>query len=182
MTASGDVDLVSHSVSPSYSHGARALYGVCEQGFGMSAQRSIVIGGGAFAGLALALALRQGLGPGIPDHCGRSGAGDAAEPRSARDRHRRGLPPAVRGHRRVGRGRGRGAADPGHGGHRFETRGRNPPGVSDIRRRCRTRRAIRAHGREPASDRCAGAARRSRGHRSACRAVTDFRPAQTASM
>src|ERR1700680_3081402 len=32
----------------------------------MSAQRSIVIGGGAFAGLALALALRQGLGADIP--------------------------------------------------------------------------------------------------------------------
>ena len=32
----------------------------------MSAQRSIVIGGGAFAGLALALALRQGLGPDVP--------------------------------------------------------------------------------------------------------------------
>jgi 2-octaprenyl-6-methoxyphenol hydroxylase len=32
----------------------------------MSAQRSIVIGGGAFAGLALALALRQGLGVDIP--------------------------------------------------------------------------------------------------------------------
>jgi len=32
----------------------------------MSAQRSIVICGGAFAGLALALALRQGLGPDIP--------------------------------------------------------------------------------------------------------------------
>ena len=32
----------------------------------MTAQRSIVIGGGAFAGLALALALRQGLGAGIP--------------------------------------------------------------------------------------------------------------------
>src|SRR5260370_34075423 len=32
----------------------------------MSAQRSMVIGGGAFAGLALALALRQGLGPDIP--------------------------------------------------------------------------------------------------------------------
>src|SRR4051812_48392033 len=30
------------------------------------AQRSIVIGGGAFPGLALALALRQGLGPEIP--------------------------------------------------------------------------------------------------------------------
>src|SRR3978361_1291261 len=32
----------------------------------MSAQRSIVICGAAFAGLALALALRQGLGAGIP--------------------------------------------------------------------------------------------------------------------
>src|SRR5260221_14475885 len=32
----------------------------------MPAQRSIVIGGGAFAGLALALALRQGLGAEIP--------------------------------------------------------------------------------------------------------------------
>lgn len=32
----------------------------------MSTQRSIVIGGGAFAGLALALALRQGLGAEIP--------------------------------------------------------------------------------------------------------------------
>jgi len=32
----------------------------------MAQQRGIVIGGGAFAGLALALALRQGLGPDIP--------------------------------------------------------------------------------------------------------------------
>jgi 2-octaprenyl-6-methoxyphenol hydroxylase len=32
----------------------------------MSAQRGIVIGGGALAGLALALALRQGLGPDLP--------------------------------------------------------------------------------------------------------------------
>src|ERR1700733_9431684 len=32
----------------------------------MAARRSIVICGGAFAGLALALALRQGLGPEIP--------------------------------------------------------------------------------------------------------------------
>ena len=32
----------------------------------MAAQRSIVICGGAFAGLALALALRQGLGAEIP--------------------------------------------------------------------------------------------------------------------
>jgi 2-octaprenyl-6-methoxyphenol hydroxylase len=36
------------------------------QEFAMSAQRSIVIGGGAFAGLALAVALRQGLGGDIP--------------------------------------------------------------------------------------------------------------------
>src|SRR3954453_23759512 len=34
--------------------------------FSMSAQRSIVIGGGAFAVLALALALRQGLGADTP--------------------------------------------------------------------------------------------------------------------
>ncbi len=33
---------------------------------GTMAQRGIVVGGGAFAGLALALALRQGLGPHIP--------------------------------------------------------------------------------------------------------------------
>src|SRR5438132_13943051 len=32
----------------------------------MATQPSIVIGGGAFAGLALALALRQGLGPQVP--------------------------------------------------------------------------------------------------------------------
>ena len=32
----------------------------------MPAQRSIVIGGGSFAGLGLALALRQGLGPDVP--------------------------------------------------------------------------------------------------------------------
>src|SRR3954469_2137850 len=39
---------------------------VSKGSFVMPAQRSIVIGGGAFAGLALALALRQGLGPEIP--------------------------------------------------------------------------------------------------------------------
>ena len=71
----------------------------------MSAQRSIVIGGGAFAGLALALALRQGLGTDVPVIVADPALGDAAEPRSARDRHRRRLPPPVRGHRGVGPGR-----------------------------------------------------------------------------
>jgi len=62
------------------------------------AQRSIVIGGGAFAGLALALALRQAW-----EAKSRSSSpirrwqrGRAAIPRH---RHRRGLPPAVRGDR-----------------------------------------------------------------------------------
>src|SRR5215468_4267604 len=53
--------LVSPPVSPSYSSVARASVSRPL----MSAQRSIVIGGGAFTGLALALALREGLGPDI---------------------------------------------------------------------------------------------------------------------
>ena len=47
-------------VSPSYKRVATARTDI------MAAQRGIVIGGGAFAGLALALALRQGLGPDLP--------------------------------------------------------------------------------------------------------------------
>jgi 2-octaprenyl-6-methoxyphenol hydroxylase len=47
-------------VSPSYKRVATAGTGI------MAAQKGIVIGGGAFAGLALALALRQGLGPDVP--------------------------------------------------------------------------------------------------------------------
>ena len=55
----------------------------------MSAQRSIVIGGGAFAGLALALALRQGLGADIPvivadPALARGRAAIRARPRSSR--------------------------------------------------------------------------------------------------
>src|SRR5205085_1932706 len=52
--------LFGEPVSPSYSQVARVRVS------GMPAQRSIVICGGAFAGLALALALRQGLGHDIP--------------------------------------------------------------------------------------------------------------------
>src|SRR5580692_7259699 len=54
--------MLGEPVSPSYSPGARVL----SRQVRMSPQRSIVIGGGAFAGLALALALRQGLGADIP--------------------------------------------------------------------------------------------------------------------
>src|SRR6476661_7263260 len=49
-------------VSPSYNEVARVRVNRSS----MSVQRSIVIGGGAFAGLALALALRQGLGADVP--------------------------------------------------------------------------------------------------------------------
>src|SRR6202140_4062658 len=47
----------------------------------MPAQRSIVIGGGAFAGLALAVALRRGLGADIPVFV----ADPARPPRQGRD-------------------------------------------------------------------------------------------------
>src|SRR6202048_1679578 len=57
----GQEPLFRVSVSPSYTPGARASV----SRFSMSAQRSIVICGSAFAGLALALALRQGLGADI---------------------------------------------------------------------------------------------------------------------
>ena len=144
----------------------------------MSAQRSIVIGGGAFAGLALALALRQGLGARYSGHCRRSGAGLAAEPRSPRHRHRRGLPPAVRRPRDLGSGRRRGAADHGHGRHRFQAGRRHKAGVPDLCRECRARRAVRAHGREPPSDRRAGRARRGRGHRPQGHRGDGFRVAQ----
>ena len=132
----------------------------------MPAQRSIVICGGAFAGLALALALRQGLGRRYSRHRGRSGAGRAAEPRSARDRHRRRLPAAVRGAGRLGPGRAERAADPRHGRDRFQARRCHPSGVPDLCRRCRARRAVRAYGRKPSPDRCAGGARRGRRRRS----------------
>src|SRR6267154_3414747 len=63
MTAGSLEHLFHRPVSPSYSLVARVTI---ERVMSMSAQRSIVIGGGAFAGLALGLALRQGLGADIP--------------------------------------------------------------------------------------------------------------------
>src|SRR5450755_297380 len=63
MIAGDTATLFHRPVSPSYSPVASVTI---ERVTSMSAQRSIVIGGGAFAGLALALALRQGLGADIP--------------------------------------------------------------------------------------------------------------------
>jgi 2-octaprenyl-6-methoxyphenol hydroxylase len=114
----------------------------------MSAQRSIVIGGGAFAGLALALALRQGLGADIPVIV----ADPALAARPSRDPRATAIVAACR---RLFEALGvwdqvaPGAADPRHGRHRFQTGRRDPSGVSDLRRRCRAGRAVRAHGREP---------------------------------
>ena len=85
----------------------------------MSAQRSIVIGGGAFAGLALALALRQGLGPEIPIIV----ADPALAQRPSRDPRATAIVAACR---RLFEALGvwdqvadERAADPRHGRHRF---------------------------------------------------------------
>ena len=76
----------------------------------MPAQRSIVICGGAFAGLALALALRQGLGADIPVIV----ADPALATRPSRDPRATAivaaLPAAVRGARRLGPGGADGAS------------------------------------------------------------------------
>src|SRR6202044_1216411 len=58
---SGSQGLFGRSVLPSYTRGE-----IVRVKDSMSVRRGIVIGGGAFAGLALALALRQGLGPDLP--------------------------------------------------------------------------------------------------------------------
>ena len=91
----------------------------------------LLIAGGGFAGLALAIALRQGAGRGFAVTVVRSGAGGVAVERSARLGHRRGGAPPVRGDRRLGRGRRRGAADPRHGDHRQQARRRGAADLSD---------------------------------------------------
>src|ERR1700684_726585 len=55
--------LLIEPVSPSYNKVASFLSQLRVKRSSISVQRGIVIGGGAFAGLALALALRQGLRP-----------------------------------------------------------------------------------------------------------------------
>ena len=123
----------------------------------------ILIGGGGFAGLALAIALRQSLGPSfavvVADPA--LGASHADDDRALG--HRGGRAAIVRGDRRVGAHGGRGAADPRHGGDRQPARRRGAAGIPQFRRRHRARRAVRPHDREPASGRCAR--REGEGHR-----------------
>ena len=117
-------------------------------------QVDVLIGGGGFAGLALAIALRQALGPSFTVTVADPALGKR-RPRRARLRHRRGGAPAVRDHRRLGPGRG--AADPRHGRHRQPAAGRGAADVPHLRRRRRAGRAVRAHDRErPAARRADG--------------------------
>ena len=107
----------------------------------------VLIGGAGFAGLALAIALRQGLGRVVRGRGRRSGARPSRR-RRARLGDRGGGAAAVRDDRRLGRGRGRRAADPRHGGHRLPAAGRGAADVPHLRRRGRAGRAVRPHDRE----------------------------------
>jgi len=98
----------------------------------MTAQRSIVIGG-AFAGLALAVALRQGSALRFRSWWPIGAAGGQA----AIHARPRSWPHCRRLFDAIGvwdAGRGQGAADPRHGGDRFQTGRCHPAGVSDLRR------------------------------------------------
>ena len=120
------------------------------------ARTDVVIGGAGFAGLALAIALRQGLGDSLRGDGRRSGAGARAVEGPARLAR---SPPRRAGCSRQsgsGSGRARRAADPRHGGDRLQARGRGAADFSHLRRRSRGGRAVRAHDREPASGRRAG--------------------------
>ena len=122
----------------------------------MAAQRSIVIGGGAFAGLALALALRQGLGADIPVIV----ADPALATRPSRDPRATAIVAACR---RLFEALGvwdqvaAGVAailDMVVTDSRLEDATR--PVFLTFRRRCRARRTVRAHGRKSPADRRAG--------------------------
>ena len=116
----------------------------------MSRKPMCVIGGAGFAGLALAIALRQGLGDPFAVTVIDPALGACPVERPARFGHRRRGAAAVRSDRGLGCGRRRCAADPRHGGHRFKARRRGAAHISCLRRRCRRGRAVRAHDREPA--------------------------------
>src|ERR1700735_3676545 len=120
----------------------------------MSAQRSIVIGGGALAGLALALALRQGLGAEIPIVV----ADPALATRPSRDPRATAIVAACR---RLFEAievwpevaAEAAPADPRQGGPRFQSGSPPPSALSALCRRGRAGRAVRAYDRKPVSDR-----------------------------
>ena len=144
----------------------------------MSAQRSIVIGGGAFAGLALALALRQGLGADIPVIV----ADPALAARPSRDPRATAIVAACRrlfdaiGVWDQVAAEAQPILDMVVTDSKLEDATR--PVFLTFARRSRTGRTVRAYGREPPSDRCAGPARRSRGDRSARQRGDGFRLAR----
>ena len=116
----------------------------------------VLIAGGGFAGLTLAIALRQGLGPSFSVTVADPALGASQRRRRARLGHCRGGAASVRDHRRLAGRRGRGAADPRHGRHRQPARRRGAADLSHFRGRGRAGRAVRPHDREPAAGRCAG--------------------------
>src|SRR6202044_2554006 len=109
----------------------------------------VLIAGGGFAGLTLAIALRKALGP--------SFAVTVADPalvaNYAKDERASAI---VAGARRLYTTIGvwedvaeAGPADPRQGGHRQQARRRGAAGLSRFLRRCRAGRAVRPYDREP---------------------------------
>ena len=124
----------------------------------MAAQRSIVICGGAFAGLALALAFRQGLGADIPVIV----ADPALAVRPSRDPRATAIVAACR---RLFEALGvwdqvaadsQAILDMVVTDSKLEDATR--PVFLTFAGECRTRRTLRPHGRKSPSDRCAGRA------------------------
>ena len=125
----------------------------------LTERADVLIGGGGFAGLG-ARASRCARGSAIrfkvtvaDPALGRSHAGDARASAIAAAARRLfetiGVWDEVADRR---------AADPRHGRHRLQAAGRDAADLSDVRRRGRAGRAVRAHDRESGAGRCAGRA------------------------
>src|SRR3569832_1539279 len=155
-------------VSPSYNKVASGVSQVRVGRSSMSLQRGIVIGGGAFAGLALALALRQGLGPELPIIV----ADPALDTRPSRDPRATAIVAACRRlFETIGvwgdvAGGAQPILDMVVTDSKLEDATR--PTFLTFFRRCRARRALRAYDRKSLFDRRAGPAR-GRGRRRSSR-------------